>query len=308
MKSYVSALTMQDGKRLQITHNERMIKNIIEWAAERGLEDAPKIENDKQQYFKFLEEFGEYNEAVIKDNKYLIIDSIGDMGVVAIVRMLQLGLDPIEIINAHDYDEFEKNATDYYEFYDSSYFEIVASITKTIYEIEWELHFEHTYDNMQATKPHFSHLFLLLSWLSAYHDTTLDFCLAHAYSEIKDRKGEMVDGTFIKEEDNEIHEIVGDIELYNRLSEHNRQVYIDKNKKYGNSFSETVQSLGRIAAVTRIHDKFARIKHNAVNDIDDDANLLDDILDLANYCYLYGMEVVNDNKDSQDNRFKKFIR
>lgn len=30
---------------------------------------------------------------------------------------------------------------------------------------------------------------------------TMEMCLAHAYDEIKDRKGRMVDGIFVKEED-----------------------------------------------------------------------------------------------------------
>ena len=34
------------------------------------------------------------------------------------------------------------------------------------------------------------------------HNTTLEECLEHAYNEIKDRKGVMLDGVFIKEDDN----------------------------------------------------------------------------------------------------------
>lgn len=37
--------------------------------------------------------------------------------------------------------------------------------------------------------------------LAQQHDTTLQECLQYAYEEIKDRKGEMRNGTFVKETD-----------------------------------------------------------------------------------------------------------
>lgn len=37
--------------------------------------------------------------------------------------------------------------------------------------------------------------------LAMQHDMTLEQCLAYAYNEIRDRKGETINGTFIKAED-----------------------------------------------------------------------------------------------------------
>ena len=42
---------------------------------------------------------------------------------------------------------------------------------------------------------------VVLTIIAAQHGTTLSNCFADAYHEIKDRKGKMVDGVFIKESD-----------------------------------------------------------------------------------------------------------
>lgn len=42
---------------------------------------------------------------------------------------------------------------------------------------------------------------VVLTILAAQHNTTLLDCLAHAYDQIKDRKGVMLDGVFIRDTD-----------------------------------------------------------------------------------------------------------
>jgi len=94
-----------------------MKERILEWAEPKGLlnpEFAPK------QFMKLVEEVGELSNAMLKDNKAGIIDSLGDISVVLIILAEQLGFD-------------------------------------------------------------------------------LDTCLECAYNEIKDRKGQTLNGTFIKE-------------------------------------------------------------------------------------------------------------
>ena len=44
-------------------------------------------------------------------------------------------------------------------------------------------------------------MLVVLTIIAAQHRTTLGNCYAAAYAEIKDRKGKMVDGVFIKESD-----------------------------------------------------------------------------------------------------------
>ena len=45
-------------------------------------------------------------------------------------------------------------------------------------------------------------IFVVLTILSAQKDLEIEGCIFHAWHEIKDRKGKMIDGIFIKEESN----------------------------------------------------------------------------------------------------------
>ena len=74
-------------------------------------------------------------------------------------------------------------------------------------------------------------------------------------------------------------------------------LYRQKNKAYGNSFGDTYADLGIISAVTRISDKFNRIKTLARNkDIPQgDESIADTLLDMANYCIMTYMEVMRDD-------------
>ena len=73
------------------------------------------------------------------------------------------------------------------------------------------------------------------------------------------------------------------------------ETYIQKNKAYGNSFSETFEKLGLISAVTRITDKYNRLVNLATNDDINigDESIKDTLLDMANYCIMTVMELEN---------------
>ena len=75
-------------------------------------------------------------------------------------------------------------------------------------------------------------------------------------------------------------------------------IYKQKNKAYGNSFGDTYKDLGIISAVTRISDKFNRLKTLARNqDIDcNDESINDTLLDMANYCVMTYMELENEKR------------
>lgn len=73
------------------------------------------------------------------------------------------------------------------------------------------------------------------------------------------------------------------------------EIYIQKNKAYGNSFSDTFAKLGIISAVTRITDKYNRLVNLATNpDVNiGDESISDTLLDMANYCIMTYMEIEN---------------
>lgn len=86
--------------------NKSKFDLVREWASKRGLYDKGDV---KTQYVKLGEEFGELGKGIIKDDKELITDSIGDM-VVVLVNLAHLhGVEIEDCIDAA-YDEI-KNRT-----------------------------------------------------------------------------------------------------------------------------------------------------------------------------------------------------
>lgn len=83
-------------------------------------------------------------------------------------------------------------------------------------------------------------------------------------------------------------------EICNKLN----TIYEQKNKAYGNSFSDTFNDLGIISAVTRISDKFNRLKTLAKNEYipQGDESISDTLLDMANYCIMTYMEINGEGK------------
>jgi hypothetical protein len=85
-------------------------------------------------------------------------------------------------------------------------------------------------------------------------------------------------------------------EICDKLNE----TYKQKNTAYGDSFGKTFQELGIISAVTRMQDKFNRIKalatgaENAVKD----EQLEDTLMDMANYCILTLIELEAQNENN----------
>lgn len=73
------------------------------------------------------------------------------------------------------------------------------------------------------------------------------------------------------------------------------KTYISKNKDYGNSFSEMYRELGCITALTRIGDKYNRLKSlmkksEAERLVKDEA-ITDTLLDMANYAIMTVIEI-----------------
>lgn len=71
------------------------------------------------------------------------------------------------------------------------------------------------------------------------------------------------------------------------------EIYMQKNKAYGNSFGDTYEKLGIISAITRISDKYNRLVNLAIHpDIDKgDESIRDTCLDMANYLLMTVMEI-----------------
>lgn len=80
--------------------------------------------------------------------------------------------------------------------------------------------------------------------------------------------------------------------LHEKICKDLNQTYINKNTVYGDSFGKTFDELGIISAVTRMYDKFNRIKALATgteNNTNESIN--DTLLDMANYCIMTYIEL-----------------
>lgn len=139
---------------------------IIEWAKDRNIlfpENAPK------QRLKLIEECGELASAILKNDVKLQKDAVGDIFVVAVILSEQLN----ENIVIRDF-------MSKYNCFDEALFE-------TLQKIIWSGDFEFFISD--------------LLWFCFELNVELTECANIAWNEIKDRKGQTVDGTFIKQEE-----------------------------------------------------------------------------------------------------------
>lgn len=89
------------------------------------------------------------------------------------------------------------------------------------------------------------------------------------------------------------------VDRFKSLADELSNLYRLKNNAYGNSFSESVESYGLIAALTRISDKFHRLENIILHpEVDTgDERLIDTLKDMASYAIMTCMEVENGDKE-----------
>ena len=161
---------------------KELIKNIEDWAIERELDKKGTVEG---QAIKTSEEVAELIIGISKDNIDVIKDSIGDVFVTLVIgNMLDMKLEVFE----EYYKEIERNIKTYLE---EDKKEDIDCLAQEITDVIRNGYYEDT-------------LYYGLANLMAIADIyDLDFidCVESAYNEITDRKGKMVNGTFVKESD-----------------------------------------------------------------------------------------------------------
>lgn len=156
---------------------EELIKKVEQWSIERGLNTS----DPNKQRLKLWEEFGELNAAIARDNREDAIDAIGDMLVVMIIYCQQLNCTSINRLFEFDIENY-----DFLRKLDTS-----ALVDYTAYEIL------HLRNFIQSTND----IVNRLSVIAERYGMELEGCLQSAYDEIKDRRGKMVNGVFVKESD-----------------------------------------------------------------------------------------------------------
>ena len=135
---------------------------ILQWAKEKNL---LKLENAPKQRLKLLEEVGETAGAILKNNHEGVKDGIGDMLVVLVILADQLSE------------------------------EILFDMTRASKDDHQDFVF--LFDNiLNSNRLYFSLAYL--NDICAKLDLDLTGCANLAWNEIKDRKWNAINGTFIK--------------------------------------------------------------------------------------------------------------
>lgn len=156
---------------------EELIEKVEAWSKERGLNAA----DANKQRLKLWEEFGELNASIARNNRDDAIDAIGDMLVVMTIYCQQVGYPKTKGL-------FEVDVV-LLEYYDRmSIIEILDQIAVGIL-------------GTKTTIKGVQEVITILANMAERLDTTLEECLQAAYDEIKDRRGRMVNGVFVKESD-----------------------------------------------------------------------------------------------------------
>nr|DAH03935.1 MAG TPA: hypothetical protein [Caudoviricetes sp.] len=171
--------------------------HIIEWAKERELDTKGTVE---AQAIKTVEELSELIKAICKDKKEDIIDSIGDVYVTLVIgNMLDKKTDLSAIYEVIKTLEDDLNIKKPYAFSKKLLLQDMSNDIFNVLELKYDPWIiEHVTARI----------------ISITHMYDLDFvdCVETAYNTIKDRKGKIVNGTYVKSEDlkNEITDIFFD--------------------------------------------------------------------------------------------------
>lgn len=156
---------------------------IIEWAIERGIDKEGTIEG---QSIKTAEEIAELIKGISKDNLDLIKDSIGDVYVTLVIGNM--------IHNNYDLEKIIKRVGDPAYIGDKK--GLIVLLSSTI--------------GNTIEDPYYSRTILWtikkLMIVCKFYNLNFKDCVESAYKEIAERKGKMINGTFVKEEDLKIEQ------------------------------------------------------------------------------------------------------
>ena len=156
---------------------EELNKKILEWAMERDIDKKGTIQG---QTMKTIEEMSELIKAICKNDVDLIKDSIGDIYVTLVIGCMLNNWSACENY-IHDFGRYRTREN------------MIEKISGQILNLS--VCYE-PYSNSYVTK-----LVRLLESIALEYNTDLRECVELAYNEISNRKGKMINGVFVKEED-----------------------------------------------------------------------------------------------------------
>lgn len=164
---------------------QKLIKNIEQWAEDRNL---IKGSTPQKQFLKLMEEFGELCSGVSRNKPEVIKDSIGDCFVVMTIMNKQT-------VTNFDFKSLELNLNRFPDKLNVTMTKATARLASICEKLNRPkgARFHLEYD--------FGYLLFCLMQFAKIHELDFLDCIQYAWDEIKDRKGKMIDGVFVKEED-----------------------------------------------------------------------------------------------------------
>lgn len=154
-------------------------EKVQQWFVDRNLHEAKPV----KQFLKLMEESGELFEGIAKDKPELICDALGDIQVVMIGFEQQIKNGAQISANQQELELLLMVSS-------------LGNIAQKLYS-----HVCHNETQTPLIKSDLMFLDSVVSTVSFCNGTTAESCLEEAYEVIKDRKGKMIDGVFVKEED-----------------------------------------------------------------------------------------------------------
>lgn len=167
---------------------QQLIKNIEQWAEDRNL---IKGSTPKKQFIKLMEEFGELCAGIARNDKDKIKDSIGDCSVVVIILTKQLNANNLGFITAYKAADFSTENSEI----------ICLRASGVLGNASSYLMYMTSSESKSRLADVLLRFIFYISKIALNFELNLESCLISAYNEIKDRKGRMINGVFVKESD-----------------------------------------------------------------------------------------------------------
>ena len=167
---------------------QELVPLIHQWAKERGIFDNSTPFN---QLLKTHEEVGELIKACYDNDRPAIQDAIGDVMVTLINYCYFKEVDFIPIIRK---SLKRQNTTRV------SLWFIALQVNRSLNSLIFDEARCNVFDTLEYISFTVCEMLKPLNRLALLEDTTLEECLNIAYNEIKDRKGIIINGKFIKDE------------------------------------------------------------------------------------------------------------
>lgn len=171
-------LTQQ--KETYMTQLKTLQTNIEQWAVDRNLHTG----EPSRQVLKLIEEQGELAAAIARDNHEEMADAIGDVTVVAIVMAKQLN------VSVDLWTAFERSTNNS---------DIKTDLQGAIGSLAWHITDLVRFICHKHAYPRIEYVLTAVADVADALDIDYISAVQSAYDTIKDRKGKLVNGVFIKE-------------------------------------------------------------------------------------------------------------